>query len=220
MKLDFLSWLQETATSTADVAGFSMPLFSGPISRPSLLSVDDKDEDKHKKKKKHHKKKKNEWYLKEGIDSLHSVNRELWNKIHDAVEDSAEKTQDSLQMFNLSLRQLSDDILDSKPDVRSNMRVYIAESIFDYFLNIFSEKEKGVKQQNVYSDVMKHCSDLLLKLSNNERQILLKSVQSKIGFNDKHFGYHPNEQRPQKINFKNWQDDERRDKEGEDWKNQ
>lgn len=56
MKLDFLTWLQETATSTGDVAGFSMPLFT----RASLIVADDKDDDDddHKKKKKHHKKKK------------------------------------------------------------------------------------------------------------------------------------------------------------------
>jgi hypothetical protein len=58
MKLDFLNWLQEDATSTADVAGFSRPIFSSPISRTTLIIADDEDDEKKsKKKKKHHKKK-------------------------------------------------------------------------------------------------------------------------------------------------------------------
>lgn len=52
MKLDFQKWLQETATSTGDVAIFARPLFSEPFTRQFALMIDDEKPKKKKKKKK------------------------------------------------------------------------------------------------------------------------------------------------------------------------
>lgn len=56
LKLDFLKWLEENATTTGDVAGFSRPIFSQPVKRndiaPLLNEKDKKKPTKKKKKKK------------------------------------------------------------------------------------------------------------------------------------------------------------------------
>ena len=59
LKLDFLKWMSdvdENATTSGDVAGFSRPIFSQPFKRNDvapLLNEKDKKKSKKKKKKKH-----------------------------------------------------------------------------------------------------------------------------------------------------------------------